>query len=258
MGNSPRTRVFPVLRYDNGPGAVDWLDRAFGFERQNIFTAPDGSIAHGELRLGAGVTGVSSAGPRDGANPWTGVRQGVYVRVPDPDSHHARASAAGADIATPLRDMDYGSREYSARDLGGLLWSFGTYDMAQADGAPNIYAGLRYADAAAAVTWLSCAFGFAPGLQVPGPDGSVMHAEITYRDDTMMADAGGDDAAWNGHHHAVYVAVDDPDAHHRRAAAAGATILQPPTDTPFGARAYYARDPEGFIWGFSTYRPSRR
>ena len=24
--------------------------------------------------------------------------------------------------------MDYGSREYSARDLEGNLWSFGTYD----------------------------------------------------------------------------------------------------------------------------------
>jgi uncharacterized glyoxalase superfamily protein PhnB len=27
-----------------------------------------------------------------------------------------------------LEDMDYGSREYSARDPEGNLWSFGTYD----------------------------------------------------------------------------------------------------------------------------------
>jgi uncharacterized glyoxalase superfamily protein PhnB len=27
-----------------------------------------------------------------------------------------------------LENMSYGSREYSARDLEGNLWSFGTYD----------------------------------------------------------------------------------------------------------------------------------
>jgi uncharacterized glyoxalase superfamily protein PhnB len=28
----------------------------------------------------------------------------------------------------PLRDTEYGAREYSARDPEGNLWSFGTYD----------------------------------------------------------------------------------------------------------------------------------
>ena len=27
-----------------------------------------------------------------------------------------------------LRDQDYGSREYTARDLDGNIWTFGTYD----------------------------------------------------------------------------------------------------------------------------------
>jgi uncharacterized glyoxalase superfamily protein PhnB len=48
--------------------------------------------------------------------------------VPDPDAHHARARAAGAEIVRALSELDYGSREYSARDLEGNLWSFGTYD----------------------------------------------------------------------------------------------------------------------------------
>ena len=39
-----------------------------------------------------------------------------------------RAWAAGADISRGLTDMDYGSREFSARDSEGNVWTFGTYD----------------------------------------------------------------------------------------------------------------------------------
>jgi uncharacterized glyoxalase superfamily protein PhnB len=55
---------------------------------------------------------------------------------------------------------------------------------------------------------------------------------------------------------AVYVIVDDPDAHHERAVAAGAEIVQELTDQDYGSRDYTARDPEGYIWHFGTYRPA--
>jgi uncharacterized glyoxalase superfamily protein PhnB len=35
--------------------------------------------------------------------------------------------AAGAEVVMPLTDQDYGSRDYTARDPEGNLWSFGTY-----------------------------------------------------------------------------------------------------------------------------------
>jgi uncharacterized glyoxalase superfamily protein PhnB len=50
------------------------------------------------------------------------------VVVEDPDAHHARAKAAGADVIRELEDQDYGSRDYSARDFEGNTWSFGTYN----------------------------------------------------------------------------------------------------------------------------------
>ena len=56
----------------------------------------------------------------------------VYIVVDDPDAHHARAKAAGATIIRELEDQDYGSRDYSARDPEGNIWSFGTYDPATA------------------------------------------------------------------------------------------------------------------------------
>jgi uncharacterized glyoxalase superfamily protein PhnB len=60
-------------------------------------------------------------GPHAGQG-WT------YVVVDDPDAHHQHAADAGAQIIRPLEDQDYGSRDYSARDPEGNIWSFGTYD----------------------------------------------------------------------------------------------------------------------------------
>ena len=124
--------IFPFLRYHDAPAAIDWLERAFGFERLMVALGPEGSVAHAQLAVGAGVIMLSSArdddplglmSPRDLA----GVSQGIYVHVDDVDSHHRRAVAAGAEVIHPLQDMDYGSREYAARDPEGYVWSFGTY-----------------------------------------------------------------------------------------------------------------------------------
>jgi uncharacterized glyoxalase superfamily protein PhnB len=52
--------------------------------------------------------------------------------VDDPDAHFERAKAAGAMILRELEDQDYGSRDYSAKDPEGNIWSFGTYDPATA------------------------------------------------------------------------------------------------------------------------------
>jgi uncharacterized glyoxalase superfamily protein PhnB len=62
-----------------------------------------------------------------------GVSQAVYVHVADIEVHFDRAKASGAEIVCTLKDTDYGSLEYSARDPEGHLWHFGTHlpDMTQ-------------------------------------------------------------------------------------------------------------------------------
>jgi uncharacterized glyoxalase superfamily protein PhnB len=47
------------------------------------------------------------------------------------------------------------------------------------------------------------------------------------------------------------VRVLDVDAHHAHAAAHGATILEPPTDFPYGERQYEAEDLAGHHWDFT-------
>ena len=128
-----RPNIFPGIKYQDAPGIIDWLVLTFGFEKQFIVPGPNGTIAHAQLKYGPGVIMVGSARDRDelfgSKTPREagGVTQSVYIYVADIDSHFARARSAGAEIIVPLKDTEYGSREYSARDPEGHVWSFGTY-----------------------------------------------------------------------------------------------------------------------------------
>src|SRR5215510_6889979 len=105
--------VSPVFRYTNAPAALDWLVRAFGFTVRSDHRAPDGSVGHADLLFGSNGIAISSASASATDSPWAHVRQGLYVRVSDPDAVHQRAAAAGAEIVMPLKDQDYGSRDFT-------------------------------------------------------------------------------------------------------------------------------------------------
>jgi uncharacterized glyoxalase superfamily protein PhnB len=127
-----RPNIFPALRYRDANAALEWLKRAFGFEEKAVYRGDDGAIHHAELRLGDGLImfgGYDEDGFLGGDPPKPlASTVSIYAVVADPDEHYARAKAAGATIVRELEDQPYGSREFSARDLEGNLWSFGTYD----------------------------------------------------------------------------------------------------------------------------------
>jgi uncharacterized glyoxalase superfamily protein PhnB len=117
--------IIPTLRYTDAPAAIDFLERAFGFERKAVYGDGD-VIHHAELTCGRGMVMLGSTGRGD---PQFDTRKSsAYVIVADPDGLHDRAKAAGAEITRELQDTDYGSREFSATDPEGNVWSFGTYD----------------------------------------------------------------------------------------------------------------------------------
>jgi uncharacterized glyoxalase superfamily protein PhnB len=85
---------------------------------------------HSELSLGQAVIMVSSPNSQmESSSPrkLPGMNQSLCVHVDDPDRHYQNAVAAGSEIVRDLRDEDYGSRGYMAKDLEGHLWYFGTY-----------------------------------------------------------------------------------------------------------------------------------
>jgi uncharacterized glyoxalase superfamily protein PhnB len=144
MGDHPTAggpNIFPFFRYDDPDGALEWLARAFGFEEKAVARGRDDAIVHAEMRFGPGVIafGPSKDDPLGMGTPRAlgGVNQGTYVYVQDLEAHYRRAVEAGAEIVRPFEETDYGSKEYTARDLEGNLWSFGTYDMSASSTNPR-------------------------------------------------------------------------------------------------------------------------
>ncbi len=119
--------IFPVIRYRDAHAGIDFLERAFGFERVAVHDAPDGKVAHAELAF-QGTSLMLGEWTADSKQEPGSAH--LYVVVTDPDAHRAQARAAGADVSA-LTEQDYGSRDYSAKDLEGNSWSFGTYAGAQ-------------------------------------------------------------------------------------------------------------------------------
>lgn len=44
--------IYPVLKYDDAHAAIDFLERAFGFERHAVYDGENGGVGHAELRFG--------------------------------------------------------------------------------------------------------------------------------------------------------------------------------------------------------------
>jgi uncharacterized glyoxalase superfamily protein PhnB len=127
--------IIPALRYRDAPGAIEWLCRVFGFEKKAVYPGPENTIGHAELTLGGGMImlgsykddaygrGFKSPGELGGMET-----RGTYIIVGDADAVSARAKAAGGTIVRELQNTDYGSREFTVKDLEGHSWSVGTYD----------------------------------------------------------------------------------------------------------------------------------
>lgn len=131
--------ILPCLRYEDAPAAIDFLCDAFGFARHAVHTDDeDPSIVHhAELTLGGSMVMLGSARPGEYVERYGwktvaeagGITSCISAYVADPDAHHDRAQAAGAEIVTtPHDNPGYPGRSYDARDPGGYVWNFGSYD----------------------------------------------------------------------------------------------------------------------------------
>ena len=129
-----RVNVMPTMRYQDAPAAIEWLCRAFGFEKHLVVPGENGTIVHAQLVFGNGMIMLSSASDDEWgrivkpSRALGGATGAPYVIVSDVDAHHARAVAAGAEIIDPPQDKEYGGRGYGCRDCEGQPWFFGSYD----------------------------------------------------------------------------------------------------------------------------------
>jgi uncharacterized glyoxalase superfamily protein PhnB len=130
---------------------------------------------------------------------------------------------------------------------------------------------IAYEDTAAAIDWLTRAFGFRENeaARMTGEDGVVGHAEVDVGDGSVIFLATPSPhyespkrhrahcaaaAKWSDNPWVIdgcMVRVDDVDAHHARAAAAGSSVLRAPEDVlEAGIRLWSGEDIEGHRWMF--------
>lgn len=113
--------------YKDPVAALDWLEKAFGFERSMIITDSEGRLAHAEMTFGDSYLMVGSEWAEFTASPANvGGKNTQFLHVhltEDVDAHCARARAAGAVILEEPNDQFYGDRSYRAKDPEGHVWS---------------------------------------------------------------------------------------------------------------------------------------
>jgi uncharacterized glyoxalase superfamily protein PhnB len=125
---------------------------------------------------------------------------------------------------------------------------------------------LRYRDAPAAIDWLCSTFGFERHLVVPGENGTIAHAQLSFGNGMIMLGSESNDSAYGKlivqpeqiggkQTQTVYLTVSDADVVYRRALEAGAAIVIEITDEDYGGRGFTCRDPEGHVWSIGTYDP---
>ena len=127
--------IIPGLRYEDAVSAIDWLCRAFGFEKHLVVPDDDEGVAHAQLRFGNGMIMLGSTRTdaygrmiRQPVDIGGAETQAPYLIVEDVDAHCEQARAAGAAIVIEPEDQSYGGRLYACRDIEDHLWTFGTYD----------------------------------------------------------------------------------------------------------------------------------
>jgi uncharacterized glyoxalase superfamily protein PhnB len=129
--------VVPMLSYEDGIAALEWLSKAFGFCERTRMTDINGRLSHAEMEAGDGIIMLASPTPDyesskkhrehcEQARKWSQVPwviDGVLVYVEGIDAHYKQASNAGATILSEPED-GFPARRYRAEDLEDHRWMF--------------------------------------------------------------------------------------------------------------------------------------
>ncbi|HTX48866.1 MAG TPA: VOC family protein [Caulobacteraceae bacterium] len=122
--------ISPLIFYRDARAALDFLERAFGFETRMVVDDGQGGVIHSESVFEGHVVMVSGPPPAPKyASPLDlgGRRTGsIHVQLKDGiDALCERARAAGATIEREPADQPYGDRVFTCFDPEGHAWSFG-------------------------------------------------------------------------------------------------------------------------------------
>jgi uncharacterized glyoxalase superfamily protein PhnB len=118
-------------------------------------------------------------------------------------------------------------------------------------GYPVVVPCVLYDDIPRAVRWLSATLGFREIVRASLPDGWTGHAEVERDGFILLLGRRGGALADTSSITQVYVA--DLATSCENVGEAGGTVLEPPTERPWGVRQAVVADPEGQRWVFTEH-----
>ena len=111
------TAVAPWVVTDDTGALLDFISHAFEGEELARVRTEDGSIGHGEIRVGDTVVLAFDRRP-----DWPAMPSLLRVWVPDADAAVARAVERGAEVVTAVGNSAFGQRGGRVRDPFGNIW----------------------------------------------------------------------------------------------------------------------------------------
>jgi uncharacterized glyoxalase superfamily protein PhnB len=121
--------ISPLIFYRDARAALDFLERAFGFETRMVVDDGQGGVIHSETVFRDHVVMVSGPPPEKYASPIElggKATASICLQVEDGvDALCERARAAGAVIEREPSDQAYGDRTFGCLDPEGHSWYFG-------------------------------------------------------------------------------------------------------------------------------------
>jgi PhnB protein len=130
---------------------------------------------------------------------------------------------------------------------------------AKPDGYHSITPYLIVRGGAAAIDYYKAAFGAEETVRMPGPGGTIGHAEIRIGDSVVMLADEPPDQQWRspqslgGSPVGLLLYVEDVDARFNQALAAGGKVIKPLANQFYGDRSGTLADPFGHQWTLATH-----
>jgi len=122
--------VTPYLVCRDAAGAIAFYKRAFGAKEKFRMPGPGGKVMHAEIQVGDSMIMLSDEMPQQGTKSPSalgGSPASIFLYVRNVDAAFAKATAAGATVATPVQDMFWGDRYGRLRDPFGYEWQMATH-----------------------------------------------------------------------------------------------------------------------------------
>jgi uncharacterized glyoxalase superfamily protein PhnB len=130
-------QIVPMISYEDGVAAMEWLCRVFGFTEKALWLDDMGRLSHGEIEWNDNIIMLASPTPGyqspkhhretcKAAAQWYSVPyiiNGLMVYVDDVEKHFQHSKENNAVILSPLESGGPGKR-YRVEDLEGQRWMF--------------------------------------------------------------------------------------------------------------------------------------